>query len=312
MTIFKRIAILALFGLGWSCSGEQNATTEAQTNDSTAQETTPVSTPVQDGLPAELLSADVERSLKAQLGEASMAYINQLRTLFRNASTAQQMAEVYFMADSVRGMFRTATAPKSDGEYPDPPTVEKEWAWLEQAVPFMRVRQLCSECGAELYLNLLAMSAKAQQTPETSDDLFFESLQAAYQPSYEDPDLQIFLPDGPTVSTVRLDGCDLCGYHRLGDGATTTILQKIERAKAASPLFAKPLTELMEEAVPNDYFTHFGSNKTEVAKELEAILQGIQLLPAQKLRLENLKAKLNTQKDLQFGCKKPGKCQYNV
>lgn len=311
MNIFKRIAMLALVGLVWACGGEQSRQTEAQTSDSTAQEATPASTPIQDGLPAEPLAADVERTLKAQLGEASMAYINQLRTVFRNASTAQQMAEVYFMADSVRGMFRTATAPKSDGVYPDPSTIEKEWAWLEQAVPFMRVRQLCSECGAEPYLNLLALSAKAQQTPETSDDLFFEALQAAYQPGYEDPDLQVFLPDGPTVCTVVLDGCDLCGYHRLGDGVTTAILQKIQRAKA-SPIFAKPLAELMEEAVPNDYFTHFGSNKAEVAKELEALLRGSQLLPAQKQRLENLKVKLNTQKDLQFGCKKPGKCQYNV
>jgi hypothetical protein len=294
------LLILAMAAL-WACGGSGQTDESAQAADTTAQ-VAPI--PADKPLPADPLPAQVEGELKKRLTDAQRGYLDQLRTAYRNASTAQQMADVYQMADSVRKMYQATGA--TDAE---PQQAEQEWAWLEQAVPFMRVRQACSECPALPELNLLALSAKSQQTPETSDDLFFEALKAAHQPSYQSDDLLTFLPDGPRLATSALADCDICGYSRLGDGTITAILQRIGQAKA-TPLFAKWLDLLADEVVPNEFLSHFGGTKASALQELDGILQASPLTPAQRQRLEALKANLNTKKDLQFGCKTPGKCQY--
>jgi hypothetical protein len=292
---------LVVFSLAllWACGGGGSQTQEsAQTADSTQ------APPAEGAIPADPLPAQVEGELKKHLTDAQRGYLDQLRTAFRTASTAQHMADVYQMADSVRRMYQATGAADAD-----PQQAEQEWAWLEQAIPFMRVRQACSECPAAPELNLLAMSAKSQQTPETSDDLFFEALKTAYKPSYQSDDLLTFLPDGPSLASWGLADCDICSFNRLGDGTITNILQRIGQAKS-TPLFAKWLDPLADEVVPNEYVSFFGGTKASALKELDGILQGIQLTPDQRQRLEALKTSLNTKKDLQFGCQTPGKCKY--
>jgi hypothetical protein len=282
------------------------------TTDQTGQAATdPAEVPLADTA----LAPALEDSLKNMLAPGEIEVVKQLRRDFLTARTAAQVARVYAQADTVSRIVEAKNEQMAGPDGANYADMVTKWTWLPQVLPFMRAEWLCSECQTTAYVNVIALVAKAQTTPETSDDEFAALLMAAYQhPQLADGTDKNFVPAGHLGNWSTLDGCDVCGYSNLGSGQITRILQLAAQAKAAGPEFHPPINELVETAVPYDGQLFFGWSQAEVVKELETVQALPLLTPEQRDRLGKLKANLRAGKAdgmaIQFNCK-TGNCTYN-
>ncbi len=186
-----------------------------------------------------------------------------------------------------------------------PAEVAEKWAWFTDYMPYIKVALFCTECTTESYVLVQPLRERAEITNGKSDDKFFDALLIANQTA-DIPANEVC--DKMPNSWTKLVNCDLCGTDILGNSKYLNTLQAVQIAKKEGNLFAKDLQNLWEQALPMTA-TNYYFDKETVLKELELIINTVELSKKEKENLKNLRYLLSVGKNVQFDCQ-DGNCQF--
>lgn len=136
--------------------------------------------------------------------------------------------------------------------------------WIRELLPELVIHREQEDQPTEIYLDYRPWWALAQQTPDSTDDLYLDICMSAYS----EDSIEYRFPDWffPTSSTD--------GHSLLGRGIHLEMFEKIENLSQLTPLFNNEL-QIFKNALIEDILllnTTYWEEKKEAIAELRAIL----------------------------------------
>ena len=168
---------------------------------------------------------------------------------------------------------------------------------------------MCSECDAEVLANIYELKYKAEETPDTVDNLFFETLELIfYEDWYETNNL--WDGGGNSGNWHTMDGCDFCSYSNLGTFKIYDILYAIDEVQAATNLFDKRLNHLRYWTLGYCQYSYYAGSRESVLEELNDILETINLSDDEEQEVLDARMHWESNTEIQYDCEE-GNCQYD-
>jgi hypothetical protein len=249
---------------------------------------------------------DFTEALQANFTKEQTVFLKSIETDFNAIVNAEQMSAFYNQKlPKVLELMN-----KKINQY-DPEMamtteeINKKWAWFTMYMPYVKVALFCSECSTESYIILNPLRDKAEVSKGKEDDTFFEALLTAYKVEGNKDEV---ICDKMPNNWIKLVNCDLCGTDILGNSKHLNTLQAINTGLKTGNLFEKNLKDLWEQALPAQS-TNYYHSKEVVLKELELIINTVDLSKKEKENLKNLRYLISVGKNIQFDCQK-GNCQF--
>jgi hypothetical protein len=247
-----------------------------------------------------------DEKLANNFTQEQITFLKKIDQDFNSLRTASQMSDFYhnklpklleLLNKKINQYDPEAALPANE--------IDDKWAWFTAYMPYVKIALFCSECTTESYVLLQALRDKAEITEGKEDDTFFDALLIANK-TEEVAKEQVC--DKMPNSWIKLVNCDLCGADILGSSKHLNTLQALVKAKNVGSLFAQDLQNTWEEALPMTA-TNYYLDKETVLKELELIINTVELSKKEKESLKNLRYTINIGKNIQFDCQK-GNCQF--
>lgn len=258
--------------------------------------------------PAEKEHSD---SLNAWLFEEDVKLLNQAVKDFENIKTATELADFYnnTVPKIQQVIYGALQISNPEVMYAGDDAPVESWKFLRDYMPFIGVELMCSECDAEPLTNIYPFIEKAEETSDSTDDMFFKTLKLIFYEDYYDGD---FLWDGGGNSGnwKTMDGCDFCSYSNLGNRQIYQILEALVNVQKATKLFDKRINELKSNAFLHLSDYHYAGTHEDVLAELNDIAK-LELTEEGKKEVDDaLKFLKEKKNDIQYNCEN-GNCEYN-
>jgi len=254
---------------------------------------------------------DISDSINAWLFAEDINFLLDANEMFENIETAEQLADFYNITIPKTQKIIYAGIQISNPEvvYAGDSAPVDSWLFLQDYLLFIGVDLMCSECGAEVLTNIYEFKYKAEETSDSIDNMFFETLELIY---YEDWNETATLWDGGGNSGNwhTMDGCDFCSYSNLGTFKIFDILYAIQRVQELTDLFDKTLNWLKSNTLMYCNYNYYAGSREDVLEEINLILEKIKLTDEEKQEVMNAKINWESDNDLQFDCQ-DGSCEYD-
>lgn len=307
MKLLNLMGCIAFTACLFSCDNTDKKTSTAKIADSAVTEKQVVK-PKNKPLPptAGRTTTDFTVELQANFTKEQIAFLKSIETDFNAIANASEMSVFYH--EKLPKVLELMN--KKINQY-DPEMamtteeINNKWDWFTAYMPYVKVALFCSECSTESYIVLNPLRDKAEVSKGKEDDTFFGALLTAYK--IEDNKDEVICDKVPN-NWVKLVNCDLCGTDILGNSKHLNTLQAINTGLKTGNLFEKDLKELWEQALPAQS-TNYYHSKEVVLKELELIINTVDLSKKEKENLKNLRYLISVGKNIQFDCQK-GNCQF--
>lgn len=233
--------------------------------------------------------------LKKSFTSREIAYLDKSKKYFLQINNQHDLRDFYLnTADSVKRIVRAKINTQEDG-YEE----GLNWIWFTDYFPVFKIQPGCSECPADVYLNLSAVFEKAKTTSGNEDDYFFELVSLCYG---EEEDSVIF--DNKAGNwTIRMN-YDSTEAAVLGGGKHLKVLAFADQYKNKFPeqkynLFNSEVAQIRTWAMPAEE-KFFGYSKDKVLEELNHILKHVMLVPEESQKIERIREEVEKDKNLQF------------
>lgn len=314
ITSQKELFLAAIFVLGFvacSCtrpSGPSSADADTLKTDTVAlaAEEPPVEEggPIDEYEPSEPTAG--EDDLSAHFTASQVAEIQNAKNEFDEIRSASDLAHFYMVTLPAV----VATVNKRIQEtFPDlgagDDRPRAEWEWFGNYFPGVGFDVLCGECSYEAMIMLDDVADKAGQTPEPEDDMFFELATSIYGRSYDGLGGSV----GNAGGWYTLVNCDFCAASLVGSGQFFRVLEQLEKARPAYPLFGSVMDNYRRSALAIED-THYYHDKPRVVDELVKMLNSKLLTTEEKSAVREVCDRIRGKKsDSQFNCGE-GNCNF--
>jgi hypothetical protein len=250
-------------------------------------------------------------SLKKYFTPPQIIKIKKARADFYQIKTASELAYFYHVTlDTVRQIVDSRIPVFDNVEYSGDNSPDIHWAWFDDYFVSIKCDVLCSQCDYSAFINLVPLAAKAKETPEKEDDMFFELGLEAYGPDSEVVHDGYGSINDNQGNWTAMFLCDVCIVNMIGSGYHSKIIKRLEETSSARKYFKDEIDNYLTTSL-NVNDQRFYHKKEDVIAEIDLMLTSPLLNEKQKTGLNETREKLNTSEKLQFECgsmEGTGKC----
>lgn len=203
----------------------------------------------------------LQKRLLCYFGPGLAARRNALITLNAPPADETALAARYRASIALRDTFTQLLAHRPESGEAD---ARLDFTWLADALPGFVFQQVADGTQVWLFADYRHWLGMAQSTAGTQDDACL----AAYCAAFPADSIESFFP------AWQFQISDREAASRLGEGRHLTMLQALDRAAAAGPLFALELATLKAQVL-EDIFgknTRYWQSKEKIISELEKII----------------------------------------